>query len=237
MAGNSQAERRKVTSSGTSAPSCPYCGQTCKYFKGEGHVPSFYAVTCGDVDCAGKWEQEHPSPTPVTTEPPPPDWTKAGIPALLDHHTPADFAVEIPDKPTSAFLYGPNGTGKSALSATLVKLWAGRPHRCVWTSAYRILSRIKSTFRRGSLASEEDVISALAETPVLCIDDLGAESKSEFGIATIYEIVKERCEAGRPTIITSNLTLTEIDAVEPRLASRLAQFWLVPMKGRDRRLP
>lgn len=172
---------------------------------------------------------------PKPSDPPPErptDWTLYGVPATLAHHVLADFAVEPPEHPRPTFIYGPNGTGKSALSVALFKEWGGGH----WSSAYRILSRIKSTYRKQSDESEQDVMDALVSVKVLGIDDLGAENRTEFGVSTIYEIVKERCEAGVPTIITSNLTLPELDKIEPRLASRLAQFWLVPMKGADRRI-
>jgi DNA replication protein DnaC len=50
-------------------------------------------------------------------------------------------------------------------------------------------------------------------------------------------IIDKRIELGKPTVVTSNLSLSQISQlIDDRLASRLASFELIEMKGEDKRL-
>ena len=159
---------------------------------------------------------------------------RCGFPRALLGHAIGDFgALDYPAKPANVLLNGPNGTGKTALACTLAKHWKSNAR---FTSAYRLLSRIKSTFRKQASESEQDILDELRDLDLLVLDDLGAQQNTEFGLATLYEVVKERCENYKPTIVTTNLTLTEIDKLEPRLASRLGAFKIIKLAGDDRRL-
>jgi DNA replication protein DnaC len=51
----------------------------------------------------------------------------------------------------------------------------------------------------------------------LVIDDMGKENMSDFVVSQIFELVNERYANMKPTIVTSNFTVAEL---EKRLASR-----------------
>jgi DNA replication protein DnaC len=71
----------------------------------------------------------------------------------------------------------------------------------------------------------------------LVLDDLGLGKKSDFAPDLIYMIIDKRIELGKPTVVTSNLSLSQISQlIDDRLASRLASFELIEMKGEDKRL-
>lgn len=54
----------------------------------------------------------------------------------------------------------------------------------------------------------------------------------------LSEIVSERLNYERPTVVTTNLTLAEISVkINDRLASHLSSYVMVELEGRDRRLP
>lgn len=211
MPEDSRVETHRATSSrvdGDAIVSCGYCGTPF-------HTDSVYRKTACSPECDKILAM-----------------VSKGFPLELMRHTVADLEIEYPVEPCNVVLYGPNGTGKSSAAVALAKLWG---KQAGWLSAYGIVSRIKSTFRRASQESEEDVIRHIASFPVFVVDDLGAQHGSEFGYATLYEIIKTRCEARRPTIVTTNCTIVEIDEQDPRLASRLSAFVRMPMDGRDRR--
>jgi len=68
------------------------------------------------------------------------------------------------------------------------------------------------------------------------LDDLGAEKTSDWTGQSIYTLISRRINDCKPTIVTSNLSLSEIDAVDPRRASRLGGMVYYKMTGHDRRL-
>jgi len=68
----------------------------------------------------------------------------------------------------------------------------------------------------------EGVLLKYSHTHFLVIDDLFASRQTEFARSVVYEILNERLSYNTlPTIITSNLLLREIGAIDDRIASRL----------------
>lgn len=225
------------------APPCRYCGAPCRYIKafsvGSLWMRGGWAMICHDPACQKKFDADSEQ---VYAEMERAEdarqlqalYDAAEFPPELFKHELQDFNLDFDRSLGSFYIWGPNGTGKSALAVALMKSWQ-KP--CHWISAHRYLIRVKSTYRRRGGQSEEDVMNELMRWPVLCIDDLGAEPKSDFNVASIYELVKERHEHGKHTIITSNLSITDIDSqIDPRLASRLATHRIVKITGKDRRV-
>ena len=81
-----------------------------------------------------------------------------------------------------------------------------------------------------------EVFREFTEYRTLILDDLGAEKQTDFSAATLYAILARRRNLQRLTIVTSNQTLQEINAWEPRLASRLGEFSTVRLPNIDRRI-
>lgn len=76
-------------------------------------------------------------------------------------------------------------------------------------------------------------------TPLLVIDDLGAEKASEWTQERFYSIIDHRYANCMPLIVTSNIPPRELaEQTGERSASRLAEMCqIVPMTGTDRRRP
>ena len=60
--------------------------------------------------------------------------------------------------------------------------------------------------------------------PLLVIDDLGAESPTQWAQEKLYQIFNHRYNAALPTVVTSNV---ELERLDPRLRSRLVDMDLV----------
>lgn len=109
----------------------------------------------------------------------------------------------------------------------------------VFVSTYDLLSKIKS--RYGSGSSEETVMNTFVEVPVLILDDWGKEYTKQnsegpsWAEEKIFSIFNARYEAMRPTIITSNLSITALERrVDGALISRLHEMAVgVDVKGED----
>ena len=68
------------------------------------------------------------------------------------------------------------------------------------------------------------------------LDDLGAEKLTDFGQQSLIYLLTEREQWRRPTLVTSNLSLSEVSGrLDARIASRLAGGLVLVMQ-RDRRV-
>ncbi len=134
-------------------------------------------------------------------------------------------------KPENLFLTGDNGVGKTHLAAAIVNEYDGR-----WWFVPHMLMTIRDTFRPGSGTTELQFMNAwsVMSLPVV-LDDLGAEKTSEWSLQTLLVILNNRLENEHPTIITTNKTLDEIHALDPRIASRLSAYRQIVLEGDDRR--
>jgi DNA replication protein DnaC len=80
------------------------------------------------------------------------------------------------------------------------------------------------------------VIRDLCHHDLLVLDDLGAEKTTEFAITTLYIIIDRRIRDAKRTIITTNLSLKEIeDKLDARIASRLSGMQNVKISMPDYR--
>lgn len=171
----------------------------------------------------------------------------AGVPKRYIAATLADFwdDIEIPQYNDSGlFLAGGVGRGKTHLAAAIMrdclprlrKTVSGRPS-ATWVSVPDLLLEIRDSFNSpyGNV-SERTVIERYASPHLLVLDDFGAEKSTEWAGEKIYTIISRRVNECRPTIVTSNLSLKEIHATDPRLASRLGGMTKFEFEGEDRRL-
>ena len=66
----------------------------------------------------------------------------------------------------------------------------------------------------------------LGECDLLILDDLGTEFPSAYVNAALYNIVNTRMMAGKPTIISTNLSLKELEQrYSHRFASRVTGYY------------
>lgn len=108
------------------------------------------------------------------------------------------------------YLHGEAGTGKSfeAARAGLAVLAAGGG--AIFTSSVDYGTRIVASYNRGASESTEKIVKELETTPLLVLDDLGAERATAHAIGRLFELLDSRYRNVRPTIITSNHTLAEL---------------------------
>jgi|TARA_Y100000034_G_scaffold47492_1_gene58474 DNA replication protein DnaC len=104
-----------------------------------------------------------------------------------------------------------------------------------WVEVLRLLrdSMINKEKYRGAYSIEEDF-----DPQILILDDVGSEKASDWTIETLYYLINKRYEEKKPTIITSNLPLSELaDKVGDRITSRIAEMCeIVRLEGKDKRL-
>lgn len=97
------------------------------------------------------------------------------------------------------YIAGPSRAGKTYLASALAKAFCLSGYRTILTTSLSMLDAIKASFD-GDIKSGT---SRYASADVLIIDDLGKENANSWVMTTLFQIVNERYEAMRPTIVTS----------------------------------
>ena len=75
----------------------------------------------------------------------------------------------------------------------------------VYMTVGRAFRSVKDTFRRDSGRAEQEVLSHFAAPELLILDEIGVQYGSDTEKNILFEIVNERYEALKPTILISNL--------------------------------
>jgi DNA replication protein DnaC len=84
--------------------------------------------------------------------------------------------------------------------------------------------------------SEQEIVDKYSFVSLLILDDLGAEKTTEWAESALYLIIDRRNRDEMWTIVTSNLTLAEIEhSLGARIASRLSDMKVVNIKLPDYR--
>lgn len=106
---------------------------------------------------------------------------------------------------------GKPGTGKNHLACAIANSVIENHQSEVYlTTVMRIIRKVKSTWGKDSDLTEEDAIKFYCGKSLLIIDELGVQFGTESEKIILFEIINERYEQMRPTILISNLTEEEL---------------------------
>lgn len=135
----------------------------------------------------------------------------------------------------SIFMTGGTGLGKTHLSLSIAKKVIEQNYSVVYGSVPDLFRKIeRAHFDRNSDESESEIVNTLKECDLLLLDDLGAEFDSQFNISCLYEIINSRLNFGRPTIVNTNLTGSELKKrYSDRIVSRLYSMETLAFCGED----
>ena len=129
------------------------------------------------------------------------------------------YARQFTPDSASLLLQGATGTGKTHLSLAIAKVVTEQGYSVTYGSLQPLLRRMESEhFGR----SDGDTEGQLIDCDLLILDDLGMELDSPFYRACIYNLLNARLLEGRPTIISTNLSLAAIkERYGDQIASRI----------------
>lgn len=119
------------------------------------------------------------------------------------------------------YLYGATGAGKSFAAAWRVYYGLLQQVEKDWSSPSKWPEAVKargSWYSAFSVCLERKNLYDACAASVLILDDLGSEARTEGNKSVINELVSVRYNEMRPTIITSNLGLRDL---EERYSARL----------------
>ena len=128
----------------------------------------------------------------------------------------------------SLFLHGAVGVGKTWAACAIANELLKKGKAMRFQPVNELLLELRDSFTQEGL-SEKAVLQPFLETGFLILDELGdlAASRdrtaSAFAASRILTLLDIRSRKGRPTIITSNLSLDELEkwTDDPRIASRI----------------
>lgn len=156
------------------------------------------------------------------------------------------MAVQAKEDGRSLFVTGSFGVGKTYHAVSVMKSYIDNlPNTCfvqpfsklpIFITVPELLLKIRSVFSLQKC--EDEIVDKYANSPLLVLDDLGAEQATDFAMRTLYIILNRRDGDMLQTIITSNLTLDEVkERLGDRIASRIAGMsHVIKIAGKDRRL-
>lgn len=121
-------------------------------------------------------------------------------------------------------LSGGFGVGKTHLAAAIANDVTDRGGEAVFVLVPDLLDHLRSSFSPNSPESYDELFERLKNTPLLVLDDLGAESSTAWAQEKLFQLLNHRYLRRLPTVITTN---RPIEAIEPRLRSRLMDMDLV----------
>ncbi len=129
-----------------------------------------------------------------------------------------DYAENFSTKSSNLILTGAPGLGKTFLSSAIAKATIDKGFYVLYDSCQNILSRMEDAKFKNANEDFSDIL----QCELLIIDDLGAEFKTQFSESCIYNIINSRLISKLPTIISTNLSPSELaDTYHERIASRL----------------
>ena len=136
---------------------------------------------------------------------------------------------------TSLLMVGGTGLGKTHLSSAIAHTLIEKGIEVCYVTAPELFSRLeKEKFGRMEDADNEEFYDA----EVLIIDDLGSEMTSAFTVSALFSIVNSRMNAGKSTIINTNLSQNDLEETyNDKIVSRiLGTYKVLFFSGDDVRL-
>ena len=139
------------------------------------------------------------------------------------------------DSPSLLFM-GPTGLGKTFLSACIARVVADKGCSVVYEGAGKLFSDFEA--EKFGRTTEVGLTEKYLNCDLLIVDDLGTEMATQLVTAALYQVVNSRLMAGKPTIISTNLPVAELERrYSAQIASRLLGCYeTVKFIGKDIRL-
>ena len=123
----------------------------------------------------------------------------------------------------SAIFVGKPGTGKTHLAIGIALSIMQQQRSPVFVTVQRLIRRVKDSWRTKE-ETESDVINAFASPDLLILDEVGVQFGSEFEKQILFDVLNERYEKLKPSILLSNIHSDQLsDYLGERVTDRLRE--------------
>lgn len=112
----------------------------------------------------------------------------------------------------SLLFIGKPGTGKTHLAVGIGMHLLRQRRPVLFITVQRAIRRVRDTWSRDSAETESQAIGTLVFPDLLILDEVGVQTGSEFEKNLIFDILNERYEKRRPSLLLSNLELADVRA-------------------------
>ena len=135
-------------------------------------------------------------------------------------------------------MIGPVGTGKTSLAISILRKAIEQGYNGYLISMTSLFDTLL-TLSKGHSEHYLKFENRIRNSPLLVLDDFGAEYASEWVQQKVASIIADRVERSKSTIITSNLSVEQIKkAYDSRVYDRLkGTSFLIAFKGKSQRQP
>ena len=123
----------------------------------------------------------------------------------------------------SAIFCGRVGTGKTHLAIGIALSIMQQQRSPVFVTVQRLIRRVKDSWHTKE-ETESEVIEAFASPDLLILDEIGVQFGSEFEKQILFDVLNERYEKLKPSILLSNIPKEQLgEYLGERVADRLRE--------------
>ena len=123
----------------------------------------------------------------------------------------------------SAIFCGRVGTGKTHLAIGIALSIMQQQRSPVFVTVQRLIRRVKDSWHTKEETASE-VIEAFASPDLLILDEIGVQFGSEFEKQILFDVLNERYEKLKPSILLSNIPKEQLgEYLGERVADRLRE--------------
>ena len=227
-----------------------YTGEDGLLYCGKCHTPKQFRMTVPPMEgrmlpCSCQSEQERLDREPAEqeaqrrrqavadlkhkgfTDPAMREWTFANDSGKCPQMKHARFYVEhweqMKMENIGYLLWGGVGTGKSYFAGCIANALMEQEIPVRMTNFALILNDLTASFE-----GRNEYIARLCRAPLLILDDFGMERGTEYGLEQVYNVIDSRYRSRRPLIVTTNLSLQDLqhpqDTAHARIYDRLLEM-------------
>ena len=145
------------------------------------------------------------------------------------------YAASFGSASPSLLFSGGTGLGKTFLSACIARQVADSGFGVIYETATRLFADFEAEKFAADREENRGLTRKYLACDLLIIDDLGTEMTTQFTVSALYTVVNDRMMAHKPTILSTNLTDTQLETrYSPQIASRLlGTYRFVQFAGED----
>lgn len=151
-----------------------------------------------------------------------------------------DFIDHFDDQARNLLFYGDTGVGKTFLTNCIARELLNASHTVIYLTAFNLVDILQNnTFGRDDTDdTDENMFHYILDCDLLIIDDLGTELNNAFVTSQLFLCINERLLARKSTIISTNLSLDELqNEYSERIFSRLvSNYEIMLILGDDIRI-
>ena len=151
-----------------------------------------------------------------------------------------DFIDHFDDQHRNLLFYGDTGVGKTFLTNCIARELLNASHTVIYLTAFNLVDILQNnTFGKDDMDdTDENMFHYILDCDLLIIDDLGTELNNAFITSQLFLCINERLLARKSTIISTNLSLDELqNEYSERIFSRLvSNYEIMLILGDDIRI-